>query len=199
MILIKKPYTPVILIAINVLIFVLQNAGMDYRIQAALWRPETPMYHTWQWFTHLFLHDSVPHIMFNMWTLAMFATPLLYIWTEKKFLLLYFGAGLVAAMAYLPFANEYTMMLGASGAVYGLLAAFAVCFPRAPVSLIFVPIAFPAKYFVTALVAYELFAQLTGISLFGDNIAHMAHVGGAIFGALFAFWWRRGVIQQKAA
>ncbi|ULJ68583.1 rhomboid family intramembrane serine protease [Wielerella bovis] len=193
-----KPYSHKILIAINVLIFILQTAGWDYRIQGSLRQPETPMYHIYQWLTHMFLHDSVPHIMFNMWALGMFSVPLLHIWTERKFLLLYFVSGLIAAMVYLPFGSEQVMLLGASGAVYGLLGAFAVCFPRVPLALLLIPISIPAKYFVAVIVVYEIFAQFSGISLFGTGIAHMAHVGGAVVGALFGLWWRHGILTGNA-
>ena len=83
----------------------------------------------------------------------------------------------------------YTHLLGASGAVFGVLAAFALCFPDAPLTVMFLPMRIKAKYLVPVAVGYELFAQFGGVSLFGDNIAHLAHVGGAVCGALLAWYW----------
>ena len=105
-------------------------------------------------------------------------------------MLLYVLSGLMGALFFLPFMTEQTMLLGASGAIFGVLSAFAVIFPRASVSLMFLPFSFPAKYFVSAMVLYEAFAQISGISFLGDNIAHMAHVGGAITGASLAWYWQ---------
>ena len=83
----------------------------------------------------------------------------------------------------------YTHLLGASGAVFGVLAAFALCFPDAPLTVMFLPMRIKAKYLVPVAVGYELFAQFGGVSLFGDNIAHLAHVGGAVCGGLLAWYW----------
>ena len=84
-------------------------------------------------------------------------------------------------------------MLGASGAIYGLLIAFAFMFPNAQLGLMFIPIPIPAKYFVPAIVGIDVFLGLKGESLFGDGgtgVAHFAHVGGAISGFLIMWLWR---------
>lgn len=75
-------------------------------------------------------------------------------------------------------------VIGASGALYGILVAFACCFPNHKMMLIFLPVPIAAKYFMPALLLIELFSGVTGFSLFGSNIAHAAHIGGAITGAI---------------
>jgi membrane associated rhomboid family serine protease len=84
-----------------------------------------------------------------------------------------------------------TKTLGASGAIYGLLAAFAFIFPNAELALMFIPIPIKAKIFVPILIAIDLFSGVTGRSLMGDNIAHFAHVGGALVGILIILYWKK--------
>lgn len=184
-----KPH--IILIALNAVIFILQEAGFDWREQGALWQPENPNYHIWQWFSHMFLHDSLMHLGFNMFALGSFMPHLLRVWTAKRVWALYFASGLAGAVAYLPFMGSNGSMLGASGAVFGVLAAFSTVYPKAPLSLILIPVPVQARYLVGGMVLYEVFAQISGVSLFGDNIAHMAHGGGALMGWAFAWQWQR--------
>lgn len=80
--------------------------------------------------------------------------------------------------------------VGASGAVYGLLVAFAFNFPNAKLALLFLPIPIAAKYFVPILLLIDLSAGLTGVSIFGSNVAHFAHIGGAVVGFLLLLIWR---------
>jgi membrane associated rhomboid family serine protease len=85
-------------------------------------------------------------------------------------------------------------MVGASGAIYGLLIAFAFMFPNAQLGLMFIPIPIKAKYFVTGLLAIDLFLGVKGSSIFGDGgsgIAHFAHVGGALVGFLIMWFWKK--------
>ncbi len=85
----------------------------------------------------------------------------------------------------------YSPMLGASGALYGVLAAFGLTFPNAKLGLLFVPVPIAAKYFIPALLALDLLSGVTGFSIFGGGIAHFAHLGGAFIGFLLMLWWRR--------
>ena len=124
----------IILIALNVAIFLLQESDFDWRTEGALWQPENPNYHIWQWFTHMFLHESLMHLGFNMFALGSFMPPLLRVWTAKRVWALYFASGLAGAAAYLPFMGGNSSMLGASGAVFGVLAAFSAVYPKAPLS-----------------------------------------------------------------
>ncbi len=81
-------------------------------------------------------------------------------------------------------------MLGASGAIYGLLVAFGFLHPNAKLSLMFVPVPIAAKFFIPGLLLLDLFSGVTGFSLFGAGIAHFAHLGGAAIGFLLMLLWR---------
>ncbi len=78
-------------------------------------------------------------------------------------------------------------MVGASGAIMGLLMAFALLYPNEKLQIIFIPIAFKAKYFIPFYMLIELFLGVRNFEW--DNIAHFAHLGGAIFGGLLMFYW----------
>jgi len=84
-----------------------------------------------------------------------------------------------------------TPMVGASGAIYGILVAFAFNFPNHKLMLIFIPYPIAAKYFVPALISLDLFSGVTGFSIFGGGVAHFAHVGGAIIALLMIMFWRK--------
>ncbi len=90
--------------------------------------------------------------------------------------------------------------LGASGAIYGLLTAFAFMFPMAELGIMFIPIPIKAKYFVPGLIAVDLFLGFQGSSLFGSGgtgIAHFAHVGGAITGFLMMWYWKKNQFNKN--
>lgn len=92
----------------------------------------------------------------------------------------------------------YTSSVGASGALMGLIAAFGINFPNAKMALIFLPIPVAAKYFIPAILAYEIFSGMFGwSSVFGINIAHFAHVGGAITGAIIAWYWKKNQFRIR--
>lgn len=93
-----------------------------------------------------------------------------------------------------------TSALGASGAIYGLLTAFAFMFPLVPLQIMFIPFPVKAKYFVPGLIAVDLFLGFQGSSIFGSGgtgIAHFAHVGGALTGFLLMWYWRRRMFKQN--
>jgi membrane associated rhomboid family serine protease len=82
--------------------------------------------------------------------------------------------------------------LGASGAIMGLLVGFGMLFPNTPLMLIFLPIPIKAKYFIPAVVLLDIILGFTGgSSIFGANIAHWAHVGGALTGLIIAWYWKK--------
>ncbi|MBK8454517.1 MAG: rhomboid family intramembrane serine protease [Thiofilum sp.] len=85
----------------------------------------------------------------------------------------------------------HTPTVGASGAIYGILAAYAFCFPNHKLVLLFIPYPIAAKYFVPILLLIDLFSGVTGFSIFGDGIAHFAHVGGAIVGTILVLVFGR--------
>jgi len=91
-----------------------------------------------------------------------------------------------------------TNSLGASGAIMGLLVAFGISFPNAKLMLIFLPIPIKAKYFIPVLLGYEIISGFTGgVSVFGVNVGHWAHVGGALFGLIMAWYWKKNSFNNK--
>jgi membrane associated rhomboid family serine protease len=92
----------------------------------------------------------------------------------------------------------FSAAVGASGALYGLITAFAFMFPDAELGIMFIPIPIKAKYFVPVLVAFDLFSGVTGYTIFGGgNIAHFAHVGGALFGFIMMWYWKKNQFNNK--
>lgn len=90
-----------------------------------------------------------------------------------------------------------TPAVGASGAIYGILVAFAFMFPNAELMMIFLPIPIKAKYFVPVIVGLDLFSGVTGFSVFGGGIAHFAHVGGAFVGFMMMWYWKRNQFNSN--
>lgn len=91
----------------------------------------------------------------------------------------------------------YAPMVGASGAIYGILVAYALYFPNNKLMIIFIPYPVAAKYFVPVLIGIDLFSGVTGFSLFGGGVAHFAHVGGAVIGFLLLFIWRKEFTRKS--
>jgi membrane associated rhomboid family serine protease len=139
----------------------------------------------WQPVTYMFLHGGVWHILFNMLALWMFGTELERIWGSRFFLKYYFitGIGAAATMLLLGLFSSsvyYAETIGASGAIYGVLLAYALYFPNRPIFLYFVfPI--PAKYFVLILGAISFLSVSDSTS----GVAHGAHLGGLVVGYLY--------------
>ena len=156
---------------------------------------QTNNFKPWQLLTHMFLHADHWHLTFNMIALWSFGNVLERTWGKKNFLIFYLLSGIGAAVisqlvdTYLYSKISYTATVGASGGVYGLLAAFALVYPNFKITLLFLPIPIAAKYFVPALLLIDLTAGITGFSIFGANIAHFAHIGGAIVGLILAKFW----------
>ena len=90
-----------------------------------------------------------------------------------------------------------TPAVGASGAIYGILVAFGMMFPNVELFLLFVPVPIKAKYFIPAIILLDLFSGVTGYSLFGGSIAHFAHVGGALFGFLMMYYWKKNQFNDN--
>jgi len=146
--------------------------------------------HIWTPITYMFLHAGVFHILFNMLALWMFGVELERTWGSRYFLKYYFVCGVGAAMttvllSFVPgtFGQQlyYSLTIGASGAVYGVLLAYAMYFPNRPIYMYFVfPI--PAKYFVAIIGAISLLSSMGGP---GGGIAHTTHLGGLLAGYLY--------------
>ena len=95
------------------------------------------------------------------------------------------------------FMSFNTPAVGASGAIYGILVAFGMLFPNVELFLIFVPIPIKAKVFIPVLIGLDLFSGITGYSIFGGGIAHFAHVGGALFGFIMMWYWKKNQFNQN--
>lgn len=143
----------------------------------------------WQLCTYMFLHGGLLHILFNMLALWMFGAELERVWGTRYFLKFYFVTGIGAAaltvlFSLLPFAFaqqlRYSIVIGASGAIYGLLLAYALYFPDRPIYLyMIVPI--PAKYFVMILGGIAFYYSLDG----AGGVANATHLGGLVVGYLY--------------
>jgi membrane associated rhomboid family serine protease len=149
----------------------------------ALW-PLGPNFWPWQLVTYMFMHGGFLHLFFNMLALWMFGMELENSWGSRKFLIFYMlcgiGAGVANMIVSIPL--ELTApTVGASGAVFGIMIAFAMLFPDRPIYLYFL---FPvrAKYLIAVWIGLELLLGVTGSS---DGVAHFAHLGGAAVGFLY--------------
>ncbi|MGC6431311.1 MAG: rhomboid family intramembrane serine protease [Jejuia sp.] len=260
------------LIIINVIMFVGTLAignGVFYD-WFAMHFPKHEAFKPWQIFTHMFMHGgaymdnlSLTHILFNMFALWMFGSPVEHALGTKRFLFIYISAGLGAValqVAYhyydfysiygtiadlnmdgqllnkiisidaseglyikgevlreemIPLLNEYNFnqnligkrefralfdmnivarssMVGASGCIMGIMAAFGMMNPNAELMLIFLPIPIKAKYFIPGIILLDLISGITGHSIFSpSNTAHFAHVGGALTGFLIMWYWKK--------
>ncbi len=141
-------------------------------------------FYLWQLATYLFLHGGFWHIFMNMLILWMFGAELERTWGSREFVKFYFVAGIGAGIVNVIFAAimpamSYTPIIGASGAIYGVLVAYAMLFPDRYVLLYFL-IPIKVKYMVIGLVAIEF-----ALSYNADGVAHFAHLGGALVGFLY--------------
>ncbi|MCB9282527.1 MAG: rhomboid family intramembrane serine protease [Lewinellaceae bacterium] len=187
------------LLIINVLVYFGTLLLGPQRYALAVYFPTSEFFRPYQIVTHMFMHGNLTHLFFNMFGLFMFGPPLESIWGPKRFLGYYlitgFGAlGLHLLATYIEIQMDPGMastinvpMLGASGAIFGLLAGFGMIFPNATIMLLFPPIPIKAKYFVLIYAAIEFFL---GVSNPNGGVAHFAHVGGALFGVLLVLYWR---------
>jgi rhomboid-like protein len=142
----------------------------------------------------MFAHSpgSLFHILFNMFGLWMFGRVLENVWGSKRFLLFYFICGIGAAAAHLliqEFTGDFSIALGASGAIMGIFAAFAYLFPNTELFIMFIPVPIKAKWAVLGLAALDLFGGIASFS--NDNVAHFAHLGGALTGFILVLIWNR--------
>lgn len=157
---------------------------------------ESGNFYLWQLLSYQFIHGGIWHLFFNLFALWMFGVELESIWGSRKFLSFYLLSGVGAGLFQLfvaPLFSEPLPTIGASGAVFGVLAAFGFTFPNRPVFMfpIFIPI--PAKFFV---IFYAGLAFLLGITGSAGNVAHIAHLGGAVTGFfLFKFGDQLGIYR----
>ncbi len=213
------------LLIINVLCYaiqyVLQLRGIDLVNLLGLHFALANDFHIFQLFTYMFLHGSLTHLFFNMFSLWMFGSIIEQTLGSKRFLIYYLicgiGAGLcqeffqfsqyyseglnafervntgVQIMPMSDYLNLWTT-IGASGACYGVLLAFGMLYPNERIMLLIPPIPMKAKYFVAGYAAIEVFMAYSS----NDNIAHFAHLGGMIFGFFLIRYWRRKAQQSRS-
>ena len=232
------------LVIINVIFFfstlIFGNIVYDW---FALHYFENEKFDYWQLLSHMFMHGNINHILFNMFGLWMFGSPLEKMWGKNKFLFFYISAGLGAAalqmiMYYVQFSsisdqitqlgygedslnkllneglydprilevisesdlinlikNYNSSMVGASGAIYGILVAFALIFPNSELFILFLPFPIKAKFLVPILILGDLFFGFSSYSV--GPIAHFAHIGGALTGFLIMWYWKKNQFNKN--
>jgi membrane associated rhomboid family serine protease len=188
--------TPVVLnlIIINVIVFVAQylldNTGGQsgwLTNKLALYSYDTGLFKPYQLVTHMFAHGGFFHILFNMYALWLFGAVLEKTWGPKRFLIFYLVCGLAAGLTQMFFVSQGAA-IGASGAVMGLLAAFAYTFPNVEFFILPIPFPIKAKYLAMVYAAIDIFGGFSGG---GDNVAHFAHLGGLAMGFILAIIWNK--------
>ena len=196
--------------------WVAETKGVDLKSILGLHLFLAEDFKAWQIVSYMFMHGDFTHLFFNMFALFMFGRVLEQVWGAKRFLIFYMAAGIGAGLVqelvqYIYFQTSLSMYegvslapgvvipmaqylnlwttVGASGAIYGILMAFAMTFPNERMFVIPIPFPIKAKYFVLIFGAIEL---LSGLSpRMGDNVAHFAHLGGMVFGLLLILYWRK--------
>jgi membrane associated rhomboid family serine protease len=189
---------------------VVYNGGLFYF--------DSPHFKVWQLLTYMFLHGGWTHILFNMFALFSFGPILEYAIGPKRFFNLYFICGIGAALFQLlvqaievhALIGSFTLgsdaqitsqlvydklqaiyavpVVGASGAIFGLLVAFGMLYPDLELMILFVPVPVKAKYIIPVYIIVEI---VLGVGQFGgDNVAHFAHLGGALLGFILIKIWR---------
>ncbi|MBV2166854.1 MAG: rhomboid family intramembrane serine protease [Kaistella sp.] len=226
------------IIIINIVVFILTyvlQTDLMYRYLAAFY-PFSPFFHSWQIITHMFMHGSFLHILFNLMTLYSFGPVLEQVLGDKKYVILYFVSGLGAFFLFnlwnfveveqiksslqnlgfdlAGYMNGESVsfkgnseavleqqglvnklqsiisvpMVGASGAIFGVIAAFATLYPDAKIMLMFIPVPVKVKYLMPVVIIVSIYLGVTGNA---GGIAHLAHVGGALVGFILAKIWKK--------
>ena len=204
------------LLIINILMYaasaVLERYGINLTSLLGLHFFMAADFRLYQFVTYLFMHGSLGHLFFNMFALWMFGRIIEQVLGQQRFLIYYFvcgiGAGVIQELAQyielsiiLPDLHSVPggqlnglNTVGASGAIYGILLAFGMTFPEERMFIIPIPFPIKAKYFVVGYAVIELLSAMRG----GDGVAHMAHLGGMLFGLILLLQWRshNGLLQR---
>lgn len=190
---VQKTTTVVLnLIIINVLVFSAQYFIDGPRLNGevtgflALFPIKSGWFEPYQIVTHMFSHGGWGHLLFNMFALWSFGSMLERVWGPKKFLIFYLACGLAAGAAQLLLSDAPAV--GASGAIMGLLAAFAYLFPNTQLIIFPFPVPVKAKWAIMVIAAIDLFG---GVYPTGSNIAHFAHLGGLVMGLILVIIWNK--------
>lgn len=189
------------LVIINVVVFIAMYLLIppEWANMMAFHFPATGFFRPYQIITYMFAHASVPHIFLNMLGLIFLGPMVEMTLGPKRFFGLYMISGFVALAAhflmyYIPYYMNIPSIgppsvMGASGAVYGVMIAFATLYPDRQLMLLFPPIPIKAWLMATILVGLGLYQGITGT---GGNVAHFAHLGGALAGFILARHWKLG-------
>ena len=150
----------------------------------------------WQLVSYMFLHGDFLHILFNMFVLWMFGCEVERKWGSREFLKYYFICGIGAGLFHLIiYPTSIAAVVGASGAIFGIMLAFAMLFPDRPILLLPFFISLKAKYWV---IVFGAMALLFGFMDRQGGIAHFAHLGGMVIGFLYLkFGWKLSIFQRN--
>ena len=167
---------------------------------------QAPDFRPHQLVTYMFMHAGFMHLFFNMFAVYMFGRIVEATWGPKRFLIFYTVTGIGAAIVqqitwFLAFGASFAeiaalgdllngmITIGASGAVFGILLAFAMLYPNAPLFLMFIPVPIKAKYMM---IVYGIIELTSGVyNSASDNVAHFAHLGGMLFGFFLIRFWKQ--------
>lgn len=173
----------------------------------ALHYHKSQFFRPYQLVTHMFMHGGFFHLLFNMLALWMFGSIVERVWGPKRFLIFYLVCGLAAAFTQMAsyaydFANadsdvnsikyilsQYTGTVGASGAIMGVLVAYGYLFPNTELFIMPIPFPIKAKWAIIGIIALDVFGGVSKTP--NDNVAHFAHIGGAIVGFLIVLYWNK--------
>jgi len=181
-----------VLIGINVAAFMLQAIFLDY------WKAILDIFALtptaalsgawWQFITYMFLHGGISHLMINMFILFIFGVVIENALGVRRYLTLYLVSGIGSAFLYIVLMGvENIAMLGASGAVFGVMAAYGFMFPRDKIVIFPIPKPIPAYVAILGIAAFELFLGVSGLD---PGIANFGHLGGLMTGLGLTYYWK---------
>jgi len=190
--LLPRPMQAILLI--NAVVFLLSFANPGSLLWYGAFFPSLS-HELWRFVSYAFVHVNFMHILFNMLMFWMFATDVCKTLGERSFTALYLISAAFAGVFSLFFYSIGIMgphpIIGASGALFGVMAAYAFLFPERTILMFFI-IPMKIKYAIWIFIAIDLFMANSG-----DNIAHYTHLGGVLSGFLFMLAWSRPRQQQK--
>jgi membrane associated rhomboid family serine protease len=219
----RTPQIVLNLIIINTLVFFAQSMlggvddGSEIINRFALHHYRSDVFQPYQLVTHMFMHGSLWHLLFNMIALWMFGSLMERLWGPKRFLIFYLICGLFAGLsqmgsyAYTFWQLDHTALVqhdwdmymeilkknatvGASGAIMGVLAAYGYTFPNTQLFIMPIPFPIKAKWAILGIIALDVFGGIVDTP--ADNVAHFAHVGGALCGLIIVLIWNQKNRQQ---
>jgi membrane associated rhomboid family serine protease len=206
------------LIIINSLVFFAQAVfgGLEDSSKIndwfALHHYKSSAFQPYQLVTHMFMHGSLFHLLFNMLALFMFGSLMERLWGPKRFLIFYLSCGVFAGLSQLgSYAYTYwdydhsflsldvvevyqsallrNATVGASGAIMGVLAAYGYTFPNTQLFIMPFPFPIKAKWAIIGIIAFDIFGGISNSAT--DNVAHFAHIGGALAGFIIVLFWNQ--------